>query len=55
MRRQTAGDSGGAAGLLVLLGILAILAVTFAAGTYAGRIWAMRPQKTAGAATAVST
>jgi cell division protein FtsN len=36
--------SGGAAGLFVLLGILTILAVTFAAGTYAGRIWATRPR-----------
>jgi cell division protein FtsN len=27
----------------VLIGILTILAVTFAAGTYAGRIWATRP------------
>jgi cell division protein FtsN len=35
--------SGGAAGLFVLLGILTILGVTFAAGTYAGRIWATRP------------
>jgi cell division protein FtsN len=42
MRRQ-ARKSGGAAGLFVLLGILTILAVTFAAGTYAGRIWATKP------------
>jgi cell division protein FtsN len=28
----------------VLIGVLTILAVTFAAGTYAGRIWATRPQ-----------
>jgi hypothetical protein len=43
MRRQVT-KSSGAAGLFVLLGILTILAVTFAAGTYAGRIWANRPR-----------
>jgi cell division protein FtsN len=42
--RRPVKRSGGAAGLFVLIGILAILAVTFAAGTYAGRIWATRPQ-----------
>lgn len=41
--RRPVKRSGGAAGLFVLLGILTILAVTFAAGTYAGRIWATRP------------
>lgn len=41
--RRPVKRSGGAAGLFVLIGILAILAVTFAAGTYAGRIWATRP------------
>lgn len=46
MRRQ-AGKSSGAAGLFVLLGILTILGVTFAAGTYAGRIWATRPHTVA--------
>ena len=51
MRRQ-APKSGGAAGLFVLLGILTILAVTFAAGTYAGRIWANRPRMVAGPAPA---
>jgi cell division protein FtsN len=50
--RRPARDSGGAAGLLVLLGILTILGVTFAAGTYAGRIWATRPQRSAGVAAA---
>lgn len=43
MRREEPRSSG-AAGLFVLLGILTILGVTFAAGTYAGRIWATRPQ-----------
>jgi cell division protein FtsN len=42
--RRPVKRSGGAAGLFVLIGILAILAVTFAAGTYAGRIWATRAQ-----------
>jgi cell division protein FtsN len=42
MRREST-KSSGAAGLFVLLGILTILAVTFAAGTYAGRIWATKP------------
>lgn len=42
--RRPVKRSGGAAGLFVLIGILTILAVTFAAGTYAGRIWATRPQ-----------
>ena len=42
--RRPVKRSGGAAGLFVLLGILTILAVTFAAGTYAGRIWATRPR-----------
>ena len=42
--RRPAKRSGGAAGLFVLIGILTILAVTFAAGTYAGRIWATRPR-----------
>lgn len=42
MRRE-ARRSSGAAGLFVLLGILTILGVTFAAGTYAGRIWATKP------------
>jgi cell division protein FtsN len=42
MRRQST-KSSGAAGLFVLLGILTILGVTFAAGTYAGRIWATKP------------
>jgi cell division protein FtsN len=46
MQRQ-ARKSSGAAGLFVLLGILTILGVTFAAGTYAGRIWANRPQMAA--------
>jgi cell division protein FtsN len=46
MRAETRKQSGGAAGLLVLIGILTILGVTFAAGTYAGRIWATRPQVT---------
>lgn len=41
--RRPVKRSGGAAGLFVLLGVLTILAVTFAAGTYAGRIWATRP------------
>lgn len=50
--RRPAPDSGGAAGLLVLLGILTILGVTFAAGTYAGRIWATRPHGSAGVAPA---
>jgi cell division protein FtsN len=50
--RRPARDSGGAAGLLVLLGILTILGVTFAAGTYAGRIWATRPHRSAGVAAA---
>jgi cell division protein FtsN len=50
--RRPARDSGGAAGLLVLLGILTILGVTFAAGTYAGRIWATRPHGSAGVAPA---
>jgi cell division protein FtsN len=45
--RRPVKRSGGAAGLFVLLGILTILAVTFAAGTYAGRIWATRPQAVA--------
>ena len=42
--RRPVKRSGGAAGLFVLIGILTILGVTFAAGTYAGRIWATRPQ-----------
>jgi cell division protein FtsN len=42
--RRPVKRSSGAAGLFVLLGILTILAVTFAAGTYAGRIWATRPR-----------
>jgi cell division protein FtsN len=42
--RRPVKRSGGAAGLFVLLGVLTILAVTFAAGTYAGRIWATRPR-----------
>jgi cell division protein FtsN len=42
--RRPVKRSDGAAGLFVLLGILTILAVTFAAGTYAGRIWATRPR-----------
>lgn len=45
--KRPAKRSGGAAGLFVLIGILAILAVTFAAGTYAGRIWATRPRMVA--------
>jgi cell division protein FtsN len=45
MRRQST-KSSGAAGLFVLLGILTILGVTFAAGTYAGRIWATKPHTT---------
>ena len=45
--RRPVERSGGAAGLFVLIGILAILAVTFAAGTYAGRIWATRPRMVA--------
>ena len=45
--KRAAERSGGAAGLFVLIGILAILAVTFAAGTYAGRIWATRPRMVA--------
>lgn len=47
--RRPVKRSGGAAGLFVLIGILAILAVTFAAGTYAGRIWATRPHRVAAA------
>jgi cell division protein FtsN len=46
MRAETRKHSSGAAGLFVLIGILTILGVTFAAGTYAGRIWATRPQVT---------
>lgn len=42
--RRPVKRAGGAAGLFVLIGILTILGVTFAAGTYAGRIWATRPQ-----------
>jgi cell division protein FtsN len=45
--RRPAKRSSGAAGLFVLIGILTILAVTFAAGTYAGRIWATRPHHVA--------
>jgi len=45
--RRPVKRSGGAAGLFVLIGILTILAVTFAAGTYAGRIWATRPHMVA--------
>jgi cell division protein FtsN len=45
--RRPVKRSRGAAGLFVLLGILTILAVTFAAGTYAGRIWATRPHAVA--------
>jgi cell division protein FtsN len=47
--RRPVKRSGGAAGLFVLIGILTILAVTFAAGTYAGRIWATRPHMLAAA------
>jgi cell division protein FtsN len=47
--RRPVKRSGGAAGLFVLIGILAILAVTFAAGTYAGHIWATRPHMVAAA------
>ena len=45
--RRPVKRSSGAAGLFVLLGILTILGVTFAAGTYAGRIWATRPHAVA--------
>jgi DedD protein len=41
--KRPSSKSSGAAGLFVLLGILTILGVTFAAGTYAGRIWATKP------------
>jgi cell division protein FtsN len=50
--RRPVKRSGGAAGLFVLIGILTILAVTFAAGTYAGRIWATRPHVVAAVAPA---
>jgi cell division protein FtsN len=50
--RRPANKSSGAAGLFVLLGILTILGVTFAAGIYAGRIWATRPHPIAVAAAA---
>jgi cell division protein FtsN len=43
--RRPARQASGAAGLLVLLGVLTILAITFAAGTYAGRIWATKPER----------
>lgn len=49
--RRPVKRSGGAAGLFVLIGILTILGVTFAAGTYAGRIWATRPQSVAAVST----
>ena len=48
---RSAPRSGGAAGLFVLLGILTILGITFAAGTYAGRIWATRPHMAAATST----
>jgi cell division protein FtsN len=53
--RRPAKKSSGAAGLFVLLGILTILGVTFAAGLYAGRIWATRPERPAVAASTVAT
>lgn len=50
--RRPATRSRGAAGLFVLLGILTILGVTFAAGIYAGRISATRPHAAVASATA---